>query len=114
MRRAPTSQRQRSRVRGAQHLRGAYYETEAERILAKLDRLDKRILIEIYREPIDERLIAERVSSPLKEVKTRLHSRTRILSKLIKEMDGNWFLTRLGREICEILKQNPVFKGYFY
>ncbi len=91
-----------------------FYESEAERILAKLDRLDKRILIEIYREPINARMIAERVSSSEKEVRQRLHSRSRVLSKLIKELNGEWYLTDLGIEACELLKNNPLFKGFFY
>ncbi len=113
MRRASTAQRQKSHRR-ARHASATFFESEAEKILAKLDRLDKRILIEIYREPIDDRKIAERVSASVKEVRQRLQSRSRLMAKLTKEMNGAWYLTDLGRQVCEILKQNPLFKGFFY
>lgn len=108
MRRVSSTQRQSRRTKAA------FFESDAERMLAKLDRLDKRILIEIYREPINDRIIAERVSASQKEVRHRLRSQKRLMAQLTKEVNGTWYLTPLGQQVCEILKQNPLFKGFFY
>ena len=87
-------------------------------LVEQLGRTKKRIIIELYRQPVGYKKLSKILGVGLDTIRSHIksgkYSRSLLQLGCVERGEKGWTLSSTGKEVAELLKEDPELKGFFY